>query len=657
MRFFVWLFTWLLLGQLGIAAPKALLLDTVPSGQPLGKYMEFYLDKGAQLDFAQFRAQATDLNFVESKADYPTFGYLPKDAYWVRFVIENPSQEDKHVIISNRAVALDELTLAHLGRDGQWEEQTQGDHVRFADRPVHSRIPAFPFTLHPGLNIFEARMKSFSSVQLPLQVWEPQKFYEFESRENLIMGLVMGCALSMLFYNLFVAIRFQNKTYYVYIAYIFAFGLHTLIYYGLLGYSFFPQVDRNWFTAHGSFFAIDLAAIFAGLFSAFFLRLNIFYPRVYKALLLLVSAMTLNLGLAILGVAASVKITMLLNFILSVSLILIGIMQLKNLSYARYYTVAWTSLLGGNLILIFANSGLINHSVVSFWSQAIGASAELIFLSFALADRFAAMNQERVLAIQKQKELQENLISTQNLLRNEVESKLMLASEVAHRLNNPLNYIQQAIETIKLDLGKLHSVTNSILEDNVGEDPTVKALQHHLESLFADIDPAIKQLELGLNKSTKSVTEIRAISGVDGQKLQACSLKELGEFMERRLQDNFTSSETISLDALPVGDCIAYVNPYLIQNLLEKLLHDAFHSARGPIRFSMKELRDAGKLLWVVSIKGAFDVQDKTLFADKERMQHILHSSSTLLQIDVSTEAATIKLWPCEDAPQEAASV
>jgi class 3 adenylate cyclase len=62
---------------------------------------------------------------------------------------------------------------------------------------------------------------------------------------------------------------------------------------------------------------------------------------------------------------------------------------------ARYYLAAWGMLLVGEAVLVLKTIGLVEANVLTTYAFQLGAAAEIVLLSFALADKLQVLEQEK----------------------------------------------------------------------------------------------------------------------------------------------------------------------------------------------------------------------------------------------------------------------
>ena len=126
------------------------------------------------------------------------------------------------------------------------------------------------------------RVNTESAVQLPLQLWDPETFYEQDEPRILAKAFVVGTLVIMLFYNLFLFFTIRDPNYLHYVGLVAMMLLFDLSMNGL-GYVYLwhdlPMISQR-------IVPISIAGLgaSAGLFTAIFLKTKEKLPGGHKVL-------------------------------------------------------------------------------------------------------------------------------------------------------------------------------------------------------------------------------------------------------------------------------------------------------------------------------------------------------------------------------------
>ncbi len=156
----------------------------------------------------------------------------------------------------------------------------------------------------------------------------------------------------------------------------------------------------------------------------------------------------------------------------------------------------------------------------------------------------------------------------QSELRLEVEGRLQLSADIAHKLNNPLNYIRNASYLIESELSKVQEEVLSLFESEPEGDSPVGELRKHYEGRFRELSQPFKQLKEGLSLATQSIVEIRTVSGVDGLHMESFDLRDY--LVEALYHLNSPIPSASEFDKIPEHH-IVFGNRTILNRTLQKV--------------------------------------------------------------------------------------
>ncbi len=252
------------------------------------------------------------------------------------------------------------------------------------------------------------------------------------------------------------------------------------------------------------------------------------------------------------------------------TILVIGFACLKIIIRAVREQRGGAQLIFASVVLILAT---VLHDIVAvsllslhgFFIVPLGIAVFLILQS-QLVTQKAAEDHAKAQYLLEEREL------IQKELRLEVESRFLLASEIAHRLNNPLNYISVSSAQLRRRMEELADEILPLIEEGARQDPEVDVLLRHFRERFVQIFAPFRELDEGLRLATMSVVEIRSLSGIDGHNLQYLPLKQcLLQIIKSYRAESSGERPKLSLRPLR-PDLYAYVD----FALLERALHLTF---------------------------------------------------------------------------------
>ncbi|MGI5865106.1 MAG: 7TM diverse intracellular signaling domain-containing protein [Myxococcales bacterium] len=412
-------------------------LDPGHSQHKLGGHFELLEDPTRALTIDEVAGgEVAESRWRRSDADAPAMG-ASRSAWWVRMEVENRSESAERWLLEVGYPQLDHVDLYRPGHGGTLSVERSGDLLPYASRRVPASSFVFPLELAAG-----ERQRLFLRVQtegmlwLPLTLWSPLGFLKSQSSWRLLAGLLGGCFVALGLYNLFLFVTLRDRSYLWYVLYIASFGLATAMLFGVATEYLWPRWPQLDNLVHPAVIAV--AAFFASGFASSFLGTRERAPWAHR--------MLRAFSIGSLAAVAVAPFSHHWGIVLGAALlattpfagIAAGIACLRRgFTPARYYLVAWSLL----LIALAANSlgsfGLIPSTHVTIYAFAVLGTAEMVLLSFALADRIRVLE----LRLTRQREQAFHL--------HKMEALGTLAGGVAHDFNNMLTAIVACAGEIK----------------------------------------------------------------------------------------------------------------------------------------------------------------------------------------------------------------
>jgi HPt (histidine-containing phosphotransfer) domain-containing protein len=415
--------------------------------------IEFLEDKAGALTFDQVRSTEFSTMWIKHNDVNLSFG-MSSSTYWVRFKITNLASSLQHIYLNVDYAPLRNVSMYALDQ-GTIQSTYRIGGTGFEDRPIKDRGFVFPIELKPGQPEVEIYLRVFSpynSVLIPLRIHSADDFVISRMLQNVFHGIYIGVIMSMIFYNLLIYFSLRRKIYLYYVLSILSFLLFQL---GMSGHGFqylWPRSFRLQEVFNG--FIIPLVVYFNNIFIFHFLSTHhpltkklhrklrlfqtlapflsfssFFYPNLYLNYFIVVYAVTyctLIWGISILG-------------------------WIKGDKRARFFVVAWTTLLWGTVIRASDIFGIIPSTFFSENIQQLGSMIQTIIFSLGLGD----------IILWERKIAQKNLEAANRELEQRVREQtreLRDKNEQLEKMNEVLEQrIAERIRAIKTILENVHS--------------------------------------------------------------------------------------------------------------------------------------------------------------------------------------------------------
>jgi two-component system NtrC family sensor kinase len=594
-------------------------------GNYLGKQLFTFEDSSTNLTIHDVVAHPE--RFKVAQNDVPNLG-LTKDNNWVRFNIINNTRENKITINYSYPIAQD--ICLYVVRGGLIDSSCVAEVMPVSEREYKHQFYIFDVPLAPGEEI-TCYFKIYSTRQLmvPVTVGTTTNVIRAISTNDLLSGLYFGIMLVMLLYNFFVYMSVRDKTYLVYVNYIFWV---TLTQATLLGYGHrFLWTDSAWLTSNMVCIAGALVGISSVLFVKSFLHTRRNARKLHPFLNLIILGDLIGLGLLLAGnpIASynAINATAGLGgiFVLFVSFRVLR----KGYGPARFFILSWGTFMLSVIIWVLKDANVLPYNLFTYHALEIGSAIEAILLSLALADSINILKKEKehsqaeALRISRENEriireqnvileskvnertvelkasnaeLNKTLVELKEAEAQLVESEKMaslgqLTAGIAHEINNPINFVTSNVHPLKRDVEILLGAVQTIEEVGL-ENGDIAEKQEKIKKFKTDIDFDYLKVEIehllnGINEGAARTAEIvkglRVFSRLDEDDLKQADMNE-GIDSTLIIVNNMLNAAKIKVTkeygAIPVIECY----PGKLNQVFMNVITNAMHAIEGKFK-------------------------------------------------------------------------
>jgi len=411
------------------------LLDSIDTRQSLASGTMYLEDPAGELSVDDV------LRLPAERLQPVTGGHVNKgknsSTWWLRASLVNRFGMPLGGFIEINYPLLDHIELFLQHPDGSISRQLTGDRYPFADRPVKVSDFWFPVELPPGETTVLLRIKTTSTLYVPLYFSTYNASAAQQQELSGISGAFYGVLFAMFCYNLFLFAALREPAYFWYLVYTLNVGLFALSFDGLL---------VKWLADDGGLVALGIYALMfshcliAIQFSRHFLHTRELFPRLD---LVLRCTLLIALGSMISGLLLDVQTWSILAsitvIVASVGLLVTGaFVWRRGVRYGVYYTLAWGVLLAS---FILVTAGSLGFELFGLYGAAVvkaSVAFELITLSIGLADRINLLKEEGY----RSREAAERAAS-----ENEAKSRFL--AKMSHEIRTPLNGVLGMLQLLR----------------------------------------------------------------------------------------------------------------------------------------------------------------------------------------------------------------
>jgi len=397
----------------------------------LGKKLHYIRDNQDELSIQD--VISAPLEWQQSNETTPNFGF-DHAAYWLNFKLCGEIMNEGELLLQLAYPMIDSIDLYVVSQQQIIHREHAGDLLAFGERTIPHRMFLFILLTNnlPEMQVF-MRIKTTSSVQLPLTLYTPRGFFIADQKANLLQGLYFGIIIAMIFYNAFLYYSLRDKPYLFYVLYLTSYMGFQATLQGFAQQFFFDSV---WIQNNAITFFGFLSIFLSFRFAISFLNLYDNNPKVSLWLKNLSYVALISIPLiVILPYVIVVKFMLVMAIVGSLLLLYSGLtLWGEGDSAARIYAIAWCTILVAFMLASLNKMGLIPRVFFTEEIMQFGELIQVMLLAIALGQRINYERRKRAIAQQNLLAMQQNLTAT---LEKKVEGR-------TKELNQTLTQLEQA---------------------------------------------------------------------------------------------------------------------------------------------------------------------------------------------------------------------
>ena len=485
MKRLLFIFSFLFAGY--VAHSQSIIWDNKAPSIDIDQKVSVLEDKDGTLTIDQISDKANEKKFHLSDQKILNFGFSTS-AFWLRFSLENPSQENLWLVLSQAMVPTADMYFKN--DKGEWQSYKSGYRVPLDDKVIKHHFQIFPLPKNGG-TVF-VRFMSYNSA-VPVHIWRANDYEVQAGKQKIIYGVYTGLLLFVICYNLFLFLSLRNIAYLYYSIVVACYlVIAAAVMDGYILY-LFPNINLYWTYRH----LPQINAPFTLLYCMVFLDIRKYSRNLWiYALVMLVYLSTYNLWQGILPILAAQIINSLNALVLFSSTTILAINVGKKGNRLGYYYAIATGIWFALIIMesIYGYTGWPPYFVSELSHVHIAILVEVFLLSYLLSKRFEwekedmqrARNDVQAQLLTKTQE-NEKIVKEQNIiLEQQVEQRTHQLKELNLGLNS-------ALKTAETEQAKAETLLLNILPDPIAQELKdfgyTRPQTHQLVTvLFADIE-------------------------------------------------------------------------------------------------------------------------------------------------------------------------
>ncbi|WP_114749506.1 7TM diverse intracellular signaling domain-containing protein [Pleomorphovibrio marinus] len=418
--------------------------------------LEFYEDIPGELTIEEVADEnfqhLFQLNPLYSKSQVDT-----RSTYWVKLQIQKNPESEKLWLFEFYDQSIDQIE-AYIPRElGKgFEVKNLGDGQSFGLREfAHKNFQIKISNQQEGMDTYYFKIRSSQKADIRIAVRSYDRLLFYALNEYFLYGIFYGMILIISLYNLVTFMAVREMKYLYYIFYLCSAGLFAMSLDGIGFQYFWPNVPEFNMYANGIF---KLSVItWAILFTIRFLNTRYKSPLFHYLLLISLAA---KVVVFLVGVFYDVRffeishidiVPFLLIFATSI------FVYVKGYKSARLFVGAYGVLFVGAVIKVLANTAIIEHNTLVYYSLHIAFLIEMVLLSLALGDRIKIMKQIRDKALRRSLEQYKINVALKEKVNAELESKVQTRTRELERKNQLLEAFNAQLREKDEEIQRINS--------------------------------------------------------------------------------------------------------------------------------------------------------------------------------------------------------
>ena len=437
-----------LLAQHAAAASTDLQIGN-ESSYALSRHFSALKYNGPDLTLEEVRRkrEAGEFSSVDPRSTAATNFGLTQSKIWLHQTFTTDAILPARWLLEVAHSSLDSVDVFIAEEGGDYIWQHAGDQVPFADKALPHRHHLFELNLKPstGYSLY-VRAASSGTLTVPVNLWQPDALWADDQVSYALLSCYFGLLAGLMVYNLFLFFSLRDKLYLIYVAFIGFLALGQAGLAGLTGQFIWPN---NALLTHLSpTGGVSLAGIFGVYFVHGFLGPT---PRGLKMQwvmpllgIMFATSFTFTLFVSYFVGAVLVNITSLL-FALS-ALLMGGVSLYRGQPGARFFVLAWVSLLLSILVIALHNLGILPSNGFTANALMFGSAAEMLLLSLALADRINSLQRSQDQAQQDALKINREMVDALRESERQLESRVTARTAELEQTNDELTRNKALLE-------------------------------------------------------------------------------------------------------------------------------------------------------------------------------------------------------------------
>lgn len=421
--------------------------------------LEVLVDSSQHLSFEQLSGDSLQNAFQQIKS-FRNADFNPDFTYWIRMHFDH-SNTSNFWLLEFFDQSIDSIEAYVQRGDGRYEQLLFGDSYPYQQRTLLHKN--FHVILEDPGQIqtvyFKVRSHRYADIRIALR--SVNQFVYYALNEYFLYGCFYGMILIVFLYNLLMFTVIREPKYIYYACYLLSVAIYAMGVDGI-AYQYLWPGWPEWNQLSAGIF-IYLIILFATIFSRHFLNTKSRVPRIDRLLVFALIGRTLLFFIALLFDTR-------LLYIREIEIAILGLVfyagikiYLKGHRTARFFVLAYGILFTGFFLKLLIYLNWIPLTTFSYYILHASFLLEMLFLTFALADRVRILKSNRDKVYKRMIQQLEENAELREKVNRELEIKV---KERTRELNEKNELLQQSNQKLEYQAGEINRINSMLDRDN-----------------------------------------------------------------------------------------------------------------------------------------------------------------------------------------------
>lgn len=396
--------------------------------------------------------------------------------WWLIFDLENTLPETVNLFFNEKSNGINRLRLFKLDSAGKITAMAlTGDHFRFNSRPINYHTYLYPIKLKAKekATYFLWADKRGQNMVIPFSLGKDVSMIHSEVSFFILFGIFVGVYLFAIVFNLLLFISLRDKIHIYYALYVFCMLIFNMEDEGFAFQWLYPNLPhlqdylRHIIAFAGSALLVQVMQLFVNQTKA---NSKLYHlANSYKLLCYTLMLMPIFLLFKVNFLLEKINFFA-ANFIAIITVIILIACAIERIingyKLAWYYLIAMLILLLGILNYVFNALGITTFYIYNTTGLVVGLTIEIVFLSFALTQRYNFLKKEKRILLKEKAELQIALVD--DVFAAQENERARLARDLHDDLGGTLSAIKLNLTAFKVSVASLNEKNQMFYAQTIG---------------------------------------------------------------------------------------------------------------------------------------------------------------------------------------------